>query len=46
MERIEDSLTICKLLFKSRKYVELIKYVMNYWKNMLKMESVKFYRLI
>lgn len=26
MERIEDSLTICKLLFKSRKYVELIKY--------------------
>ena len=26
MEKIEDSLTICKLLFKSRKYVELIKY--------------------
>jgi len=26
MERIEDSLTICKLLFKLRKYVELIKY--------------------
>ena len=26
MKKIEDSLTICKLLFKSRKYVELIKY--------------------
>ena len=25
-KRIEESLTICKLLFKSRKYVELIKY--------------------